>query len=287
MSEKQDGDMAGSALRRLKHDQPVTPLAIWANALAKTSIVAALVALAASHARGGLASFVAVLTLSPTRAPSPGLGLFLFFAALAIGAVAALLAVAAMVVIWRDGRRGARHIIGVFLLLTLFVPYPAWLVHSNGVPPFLADISTDYDDPPAFSTDPAVAGARGWVPGSLDAARGQEQVDAYPDVKPVLLDLETDEAFAAAREAALHMGWTLLDEARPGGAARPEGRIEALAYTLALHIPIAVSIRIKPANDQTRVDMRAVMRYAPNDFGAGATLIGKLTDALEDKDSED
>ncbi|MBB4197723.1 ABC-type multidrug transport system fused ATPase/permease subunit [Rhodoblastus sphagnicola] len=279
--------MAGSALRRLNYDQPMTPLAIWANTLAKTSIVVALLALAASHARGGVAGFVAVLTLSPTRAPSPGLGLFLFVTALVIAAAAALLALAALVAIWRDGRRGARHVIAVFLLLTLFIPYPAWLIHSAGAPPFLADISTDYEDPPAFSADAAVAGARGWVPKPLDAGRAQEQVDAYPDAKPILLDLETDEAFNAARDAATHMGWTVLDEIRPGGAARPEGRIEALTYSLALHIPIAVSIRIKPAADQTRVDMRVVMRYAPNDLGAGASLIGKLTEALEDKDSED
>lgn len=103
----------------------------------------------------------------------------------------------------------------------------------------------------------------------------------------MLLDLETDETYNAAREAADSMGWTVIDEARPGGAARPEGRIEALAWSLALHIPIAISIRIKPAGDQTRVDMRVAMRYAPNDLGAGATLIGKLTNSLEDKDSEE
>jgi hypothetical protein len=279
--------MSERALRRLQGDQRVAPLAVWAKSLASAAIMVALLALAASHARGPLAGFVAALTLSPTRQPSPGLGLLLFLFALAIAAAAALAALAAMVAIWRNGGRGARQIVAAFLLLALFVPYPAWLVYSSGFPPFLADISTDYDDPPAFSEAPEVAAARGWVPQKLDAARAQQQIDAYPDVKPALLDLETDEAFDAARDAAKSMGWTLIDEARPGGAARPEGRIEALAYSLALHIPIAISIRVKPAGDQTRVDMRVAMRYAPNDLGAGATLIGKLTDALEDKDSED
>jgi hypothetical protein len=279
--------MAGSALRRLKHDLPVTPLAIWAKTLAGASIVVALLALAASHARGPLAAFVAVLTLSSTRTPSPGVGLFLFLVALAIAASALLVALAAIVSIWRNGGRGVRQIVAAFLLLALLVPYPAWLIGSVGVPPFLADISTDYEDPPAFSAEPALAEARGWIPKPLDASRAQAQINAYPAVKPVLLDLETDEAFNAARDAAAQMGWSVLDEVRPGGAARPEGRIEALAYSLALHIPMAVSIRIKPADDQTRVDMRVVTRYLANDLGAGARLIGKLTEALEDSDSEE
>ena len=279
--------MAGSALRRLAADQPVSRLAIWAKKLATASIGMALLALAASHARGALGLFVAVLTFSPNRAPSPGLGLLLFLVALVIAAAALLAALAALVSIWINGRRGARQIIIALLLLTLYIPYPAWLASSAGAPVLLADISTDYVDPPLFSAEPAVEQARGWAPRQLDPLRAQEQVSAYPDVKPVLLDLETDEAFNAVREAAKDMGWTVLDEVRPGGEARPEGRLEALAWSPALHIPIAVSIRIKPADDQTRVDMRVAMRYAPTDLGAGATLIGKLTEALEDKDSEE
>ena len=278
--------MAGSALRRLAGDQPVSQLAIWAKTLASASIIMALLALAVSHARGHIAAFVAVLSFSPTRAPSPGLGLFLFLVAVAIAAASAATAFAAMASIWIKGRRGARQIISAFLLLALFVPYPAWLMQSSGAPPFLADISTDYVDPPVFSAEAAVAGARGWAPRPIDPGRAQAQVAAYPDVKPVLLDLETDEAYAAARGSAARMGWTLLDEVRPGGESRPEGRIEALTYTAALRIPVAITIRIKPTENQTRVDMRVVTRYTPNDLGGGAALIGKLTEALEDKDSE-
>jgi len=279
--------MAGSALRRLAYDQPVSRTAVLAKKLATAAILTAALALAASHVRGPLAQFVAVLTFSPTRAPSPGLGLLLFLIALVIAAAALLTIFAAMASIWINGRRGAKQIILALLLLTLFIPYPAWLIHSTGAPVFLADISTDYVEPPLFSADASVEKARGWAPKPLDPGRAQEQVSAYPDVKPVLLDLETDEAFNAARDAATGMGWSVIDEVRPGGEARPEGRIEALAYTPALHIPLAVSIRIKPADEQTRVDMRVAMRYAPTDLGAGANLIGKLTEALEDKDSEE
>jgi hypothetical protein len=277
--------MTGSALRRLTFDQPVTPLAVWAQTLAKAAVVVALLALAASHVRGPLAGFVAVLTLSAERTPSPGLGLFLFLVALAIAAAAVLTALAAMAAIWRHGWRGARQIVSTFLLLALFAPYPAWLVYSAGFPPFLADISTDSQDPPVFSPD--LVARRGWLPPPFDAGRAQAQVDAYPDVQPIMVDLETDEAFNAARDAAKQLRWIVLDEIRPGGAARPEGRIEALTWSLALHIPIAITIRVRPADDQTRVDMRVATRFLPNDLGIGATLIGKMNDELEDKDSEE
>jgi hypothetical protein len=223
--------------------------------------------------------------LSPARTPSPGLGLFLFVVALIIAAAAALTALVAMAAIWRRGWRGARQIISTFLLLALFAPYPAWLVYSAGFPPFLSDISTDFAEPPLFSPD--TTPARGWLPPPLDVGRAEAQIDAYPDVQPIMVDLETDEAFNAARDAAKQMRWTLLAEIRPGGAARPEGRIEALSYSLALHIPIAISIRIRPSDEQTRVDMRVATRFLPNDLGIGAALIAKMNDALEDKDDED
>ncbi len=148
-------------------------------------------------------------------------------------------------------------------------------------------MTTDFDDPPGFSAAPAVTAARGWTPPPLDASRAGQQIAAYPDVKPILVDLETDEAFNAARDAAKALGWTIVEDERPGGAARPEGRIEAIAYTLALHIPVALSIRIRPGEEQTRVDMRVATRFLPNDMGTGAALIGKLDDALQAKDDEE
>ena len=142
------------------------------------------------------------------------------------------------------------------------------------------------DDPPAF-LDVARGGRR---PRRLDAAdrstpeRRQEQIAAYPDVKPITLDMEMDEAFKATHEAVTQLRWKILEEVRPGGPKRPEGHIEALACSTALHLPIAIAIRIRPGEDETRVDMRAVTRYLPNDLGAGAKLIGKLSDSLEEKD---
>jgi hypothetical protein len=277
--------LMGNALRRLAFDEPVSRLAIWAKALAKVALLLALVAIVAAHARGGLARFFAVLTLRPGALPDPGLGLFLLLAALAVAALALALAFGAALSIWVRGRRGVGRIFATLALLALFLPYPAWLIYSTGEPPFLADISTDLDDPPVFSEAPAaLAGRDGWTPPPLERARRDAQATAYPEVKPMVLDMETEEAFQAALDAAGQLRWSILEAIRPGGPARPEGRIEALATSLALKLPVAIVIRVRPGNDETRVDMRAVTRYLPNDLGGGAALIGKLSDALEEKD---
>jgi hypothetical protein len=274
-----------SALRRVNVEEPVSRLAILSTKFAKLALLLAALALVAAHARGALARFFAILTLQPRAAPDPGVGLFIFCVALAVAVVAIGLALGAMASIWIKGRRGVGKIIATFLLLALLAPYPAFLIYTAGSPPWLADISTDVEDPPAFLTSPdALAGRGGWTPGAFNSARGEEQLAAYPDVKPIVLDMEMDEAFKATREVVQQLRWKILEEVRPGGPKRPEGHIEALAHSPALNLPVAISIRIRPGQDETRVDMRAATRYLRNDLGAGAKLIGKLSDSLDEKD---
>lgn len=276
-----------SAMRRLTFDEPVSRLAIWSKKLAKFALALALVAIVAAHARGGMARFFAILTLRPNQAPDPSLGLSIFVLALAVAAAALFVAFSAAVSIWVRGRRGVWPILGALLLLALLLPYPAYLIYSAGNPPWISDISTDLDDPPAFSTSPAAIAARGgWTPPEVDVASLQTQADAYSDVKPITVDMETAEAFKATQDAVKQFHWTIIEEALPGGDKHPEGRIEALAHSPALNLPVAITIRIRPGTDETTIDMRAATRYLPNDLGAGAALIGKLSDALEEDDSE-
>ncbi len=272
-------------MRRLTFDEPVSRPAIWAKRLAKVALVLALGAIVAAHAHGGLARFFAALTLRPGPMPDPGLGLFIFLCAVAVAILALLLALSAAGSIWVRGRRGVGRIVATVLLAALLLPYPAYLYVSAGDPPWLADISTDLDDPPAFSNAPEARAARGgWTPAPIERSRRDEQATAYPEVKPIVLDMETGEAFKATLEAAKQLGWAIVNAVQPGGPSRPEGHIEAMAFSPALKLPTAIVLRIRPGDDETRVDMRAVTRYLPNDLGAGAGLIGKLSDAVEEKD---
>jgi len=277
-----------SALRRLNIEEPVSRLAILATRFAKLSVLLAIIALVAAHAHGSLARFFAVLTLRPNSTPDPGVGLFIFLAALAIAALAVGVALGAAASIWVRGRRGVARIVAALALVSLLLPYPAWLVYSAGNPPWLSDISTDVDDPPAFSTAPEVlAGRGGWTPAPFEPARAPEQLAAFPDAKTMSLDMDLRDAFRATHDAVLELRWTILAETQPGGPNRPEGHIEALAHSPALNLPIAIAIRIRPGDEESRVDMRAATRYLPNDLGAGARLIGQLSDLLEEKSGSD
>lgn len=275
------------ALRRLEIEEPVSRLAILSTRFAKISLGLAGLALVAAHAHGALARFFAVLTLRPNSVPDPGVGLFFFLAAVAVAGAALVLALGAAASIWIKGRRGAGRIIATLALVSLLLPYPAWLVYSAGFPAWLSDISTDADDPPAFVNTPTVVAARdGWAPAPFDDARKPALLAAYPDLDSIELGLGMEEAFGAVHEAVLGLNWKILDESRPGGPDRPDGHIEALAFSPALHLPVAIAIRLRAGEDETIVDMRAQTRYLPNDLGAGAKLIGKLSDALtEDDDS--
>jgi Protein of unknown function (DUF1499) len=106
-------------------------------------------------------------------------------------------------------------------------------------------------------------------------------------VKTITLDMEPEETFKAAREAVTQLRWKILEEVHPGGPRQPEGHIEALARSTALGIPRLVNIRIRPGEGETRLDVRVVTRYLPSDFGAGAALIGKFGDIIEEKDDSE
>jgi len=280
--------MTGSALRRLAFDEPVSRLAIWAKRLALIALLLALAALAAAHSHGALARFFAALTLRPNAVPDPGLGLFIFLLALVVAVLVLVLVAGAAVSIWVRGRRGVPQLLVAVLLVALLAPYPAWLAISVGDIVWLADISTDTDDPPAFSTAPDALAARGgWTPPPVAPERRREQEAGYPDVKTISLDMQPEEAFEASREAVTQLRWKILEEVHPGGTRRPEGHIEALARSTALGIPRLVSIRIRPVEGETRIDVRVVTRYLPSDLGAGAALIGQFGDIVEEKDDSE
>jgi len=278
-------------MRRLIFEEPVSQTAIWSQRLARYAIALALLAVIAGHARGFLARFFAAATLRPDNVPAPNLSLFVFAAALACAALALLVALAAAIVIWRKGLRGVGRIVRAVLLVVVLLAYPAYLGLAALQLPWLADISTDIADPPNYSLSRvALKGRGGWTPEPLDAGQRQAQAVAYPEIQSLLVGMDEKQTFKQAWQLAEQMHWTILDSSPPivrRGQSPLIGHIDALAHTSALGLPVAITIRITPLEGETRVDVRAASRYLPHDFGAGAALIGKLTEALQEKDDEE
>ncbi len=247
-------------------ERPVSRAALWCRRLAIFAL-----------AVGGVG--VAITRLRIVEVPA---GMAVFASAIVIDCIVLLLAGAACVSMWRTGRRGVRPvIIGVGVALSLLA-MPAWLAAQALRLPVLNDVSTDTRDPPTFSQSRAALEARGGrVPPSPLPSNAIVQRAAYPDVQPILVELEADEAFAIALKAAQARGWTIVDRAAPGSGRSGLGHIDAVDRTLIMGFPDDITIRVKPLAGQTRIDVRSVSRYGRNDFGDNAKRIGAFARELQ------
>lgn len=227
----------------------------------------------------GIASLVALfMSGAGTR-----LGLWVFGTGFSIlrwsayvGAAAAVLALIAS--IWlMAGRKQRPPVLLVVGLVAGFVAF--WLPYSQqakarSVPP-IHDITTDTQDPPLFQAIlPLRADARN-PPEYLGGEVTEQQLKAYPDLKPVILAASPAQAFAAATAVVESMGWSVA-AAEPG-----EGRIEATDTTFWYGFKDDVVIRIRPEGTGSRLDIRSKSRVGRSDIGTNAARIRKFVAALE------
>ena len=106
----------------------------------------------------------------------------------------------------------------------------------------------------------------------------------YPNLQPVTLDLAGDAAYALVLKTVAARGWRIIDAVPPRGKFGT-GHIDAVASTRVMGLPDDVAIRIRPLQDETRVDIRAVSRFGRGDLSENAARIQSLADDLGDADS--
>jgi len=199
---------------------------------------------------------------------------------LIIACAAILSAILAFVVIWHSGRKGAGQAFAGLVLATVLLAYPAYLAQQTLWLPRLPDISTDLTDPPNFSfSREALAARAGTTPPSVVIARRKAQLKAYPQIQPILLDLDAPEAFDAAVKAVTVTGWKIVEQRPPGGRSGL-GHIDAIATSFILGFPSDITLRLRPLAGQTRIDIRSASRFAPLDFGSNPRHIANFEAAL-------
>jgi uncharacterized protein (DUF1499 family) len=205
------------------------------------------------------------------------------FIALGAGIVIALLAVAFSFVgfirIWQEGRRGLGSAIKGLIVAMLVLAYPGFMALQALTRPAITDVSTDTDDPPAFSRSRAALQARdGRVPPDVPPEAREMQRASYVQIAPLTLDIGPDEAFAIVRKAAENLGWQVVEAVPPGGRVGL-GRLDAIDRSLILKVPYDITIRVRPRVDGTRIDIRSASRFGSHDLGANA---GHIRDFLEE-----
>ncbi|MBF9231895.1 DUF1499 domain-containing protein [Microvirga alba] len=199
------------------------------------------------------------------------------FVALGSGLLVAFIAVGlslvAFIRIWQEGRRGLGKAIRGLLIAALVLAYPGWMAVKAVTLPPINDISTDTDNPPAFSRSRAALEARnGRVPPDATPEARERQREAYVQIAPLNLDVDPDEAFALVREAATNLGWQVIEALPPGGRIGT-GRLDAIGHSFLLNLPDDITVRIRPRADGARIDIRSASRIGTHDLGANAARI--------------
>jgi len=252
-------------MRRSLPPEPVSTAAVWSRRL------------------GLLALILAILAVALARAHKfdPPAALASIGGAIVVALAAVLLFVTACATIWRSGGRGFGRALGGLFFAALTLGYPAFLAVEAVRHPVLADVSTDIDDPPDFSRSGAALQARGgYTPPTPPAATRAAQAAAYPDVQPIVVDLDMDEALAAVMKTAATRGWRLVDK-RPPNARSGDAHVDFLVKTRVMGFDEDATVRLRPLAGQTRIDLRAASRHGRHDFGENASRIEDFAEGLQ------
>jgi uncharacterized protein (DUF1499 family) len=251
--------------RRYIPEDPMSRLAVWARRMALFSLLAAL--LSVIIVRSGL------LEIGPALATFGG--------ALTCAVVALMLALAAFVVIWREGLGGFGHALTAIAIGFALLAYPAYLGAKAYKLPRLHDITTDPIDPPRYEV---LARVRPRDANSVNyegLAAAEVQHAAYPEIEPLDEDTTPQAAFTAALAVIAKRRWLIVDQ-RPPQPPRREGRIEAVARTPIMGFRDDVVVRIRPTEDGSRIDLRSSSRYGSFDFGTNAARVRALLDDIDE-----
>jgi len=158
-------------------------------------------------------------------------------------------------------------------LAVIIVLVNVWLEARN-VPP-IHDITTDIVNPPQFvDIIPLRTGATNPIQyGGPEVAI--RQLQAYPDIKPLVLSVPSDQAFERALMTARNMGWKIEY------ADKEDGRIEATDTTFWFGFTDDIVIRVTSVDQRSIIDVRSVSRVGRGDAGTNARRIRAFLKRLQ------
>jgi uncharacterized protein (DUF1499 family) len=247
-------------MRRLIIEEPYSLSALWSRRLGVFALAVA-----------GMAA-----GLSRVGAVEPPGALAVLGAALILACLTGLLSATAFVVIWRTGRRGVGLAWLGLAMALLMLTYPAYLTWRAITLPIINDVSTDLETPPTFLLSAKAREARGnRTPPEPSPETRDEQRRAYPAIQPIMVDLETTDAYRLALDIAKASHWKIVDAIAPS-VRESVGHIDAIASSLVMGFPSDIAIRVKPSATETRIDIRSVSRVGRHDFGVNARRIEKF-----------
>ncbi|HXF53505.1 MAG TPA: DUF1499 domain-containing protein [Hyphomicrobiaceae bacterium] len=219
----------------------------------------------------GGALLVSAVLLHRLFGMSTPIALNLLKVAAAAACLTVLMGVLALTDIWRRGRSGlAATLVGLAIaLVTLGWPL-AFLPAFINLPP-LNDVSTDLEAPPRFVALAKARTSEGNGPDFPKERFARLQMSAYPDLKPLLVNRSSEEAFQIALDAVKRLKFQLVAEQPPELKPMPRpGWIEAVDRTLVFGFYDDVVVRVDGDQRRARIDVRSASRYGQHDLGSNA-----------------
>lgn len=178
----------------------------------------------------------------------------------------------------RSGLSGLALAFGIVSLAMALGPIQMFkTAQSEGVPP-IHDITTDVEDPPQFIATAAMRKVcedpkteKGCMnPPEYDREQTAQQLEAYPDIKPILVNADADDAFDASLKAARAIGLDIVEKDRS------RGRVEGTATTRWFGFKDDVVIRVRPREGGAVIDIRSKSRIGRSDIRANTDRIREL-----------
>lgn len=185
------------------------------------------------------------------------------------GLVLAGLSLIVIIIIAMSKNRGGMGKAILTLLIGSVLASPVGYLRMSGgggVPP-IHDITTDMVNPPQFI---ALVGKRGEDANSLlyeGEKLAVQQKQAYPDITPLMVSDEPEQAFARALDVAGNMGWDIT------GIDVAAMRFEATDHTFWFAFADDVVLTVKATEAGSQLDLRSVSRVGRSDLGANAKRI--------------
>lgn len=187
-----------------------------------------------------------------------------------IGYVVCGLSVLALIYLMTKKHLAGKKKAFISLLIGLGILWPmisSFVGDSVRYPP-IHDITTDTVNPPQFMT---LTDDRPGARNSLDYATKEgyaaQQLEAYPDIVPIMSTLSPDEAYTKALQVGEAMGWEIVSS---DPAAR---RFEGTARTPVFRFVDDTVVVVSAAPNGSRIDIRSVSRVGRGDIGVNANRI--------------
>ncbi len=155
---------------------------------------------------------------------------------------------------------------GIIICLTVITISANLWFKARNLPP-IHDITTDLSNPPQLV---ALLSQRSGATNSSvygGAEIAVKQLQAYPDIKPMVLEIPADRAYDDALAAARRMGWEVVADDKK------DWRIEATDTTFWFGFTDDIVIRVTPAGGRSIIDIRSVSRVGKSDLGKNAERI--------------